>query len=166
MPCAYRIVKPEYADTAFDGIGAEIYGGRWNRKGTKVVYTSASPSLAVLETFVHMGVLPKYLKYLKYILIKIEIPSEVVEVYDVSKLPPTWKNNPIDASCQAIGTDWVKKDSSAVLALPSAVVDMEVNYLINPLHSDYPKIKEIERKDFIYDERMWKKSLCNNKFSF
>lgn len=153
MPYGYRIVKSQYADTAFNGIGAELYGGRWNRKGTKVVYISASSSLAVLESFVHMGILPKYLKYT---LIKIEIPSEVIDVYDVSKLPKTWKNNLIDVRCQAIGTDWATKQESAVLALPSAIIDMEINYLINPLHPDFHKIKEIRRQDFTYDQRMWK----------
>lgn len=153
MPHAYRVVKPKFASTAFDGEGAKLYGGRWNYKGTKIVYTSASPSLAAIESFIHMGVSSKFIQH---IIIEIEIPSEIIEVYDISKLPETWKINPINAICQEIGTDWATKQGSAVLALPSAVIDMEINYLINPLHADFSRIKEIRRQDFTYDERMWK----------
>ena len=52
----WRISKRKYATTAFNGEGARRFGGRWNSKGKSVVYTSATLSLAALETFVHMEI--------------------------------------------------------------------------------------------------------------
>ncbi|MEX2607338.1 MAG: RES family NAD+ phosphorylase, partial [Kiritimatiellia bacterium] len=54
MPTCYRLTKKKRVHTAFDGEGARLYGGRWNSKGTRMVYTSAAPSLAILETLVHV----------------------------------------------------------------------------------------------------------------
>jgi len=39
--------------TAFDGRGAELFPGRWNIAGGKVVYTAETRSLAALETLVN-----------------------------------------------------------------------------------------------------------------
>lgn len=54
MPVVWRIVREKYAATAFDGEGAYRYGGRWNSQGRRVVYTSATLSLAALEMLVHL----------------------------------------------------------------------------------------------------------------
>ena len=48
----WRLCKSKHA--AFDGEGARLAGGRWNRRGTAVVYASESLSLAALELLVHV----------------------------------------------------------------------------------------------------------------
>ena len=50
----WRIVKERNLDTAFTGIGARVYGGRWNHIGTAIVYTSDSLALAAMELFIHV----------------------------------------------------------------------------------------------------------------
>lgn len=153
MPKAYRIVRPEFVDTAFDGEGARLYGGRWNEKGTRMVYTSASPSLAAMESFVHMGI---HAKLIQHVIIEINIPDEIIKVCDKNILPEEWNTNIAHEICQEFGTKWVESGESAVLAIPSAVMEMEINYLINPAHPDFLKIDIIQKMDFTYDDRMWK----------
>ena len=51
---AWRIFKPKHEATAFTGEGARLYGGRWNSKGTSMVYAASSQSLAALELLVHL----------------------------------------------------------------------------------------------------------------
>ncbi len=55
MTAVWRIVKKSRAGEAFSGEGARRYGGRWNHRGTAVVYVADSLSLAALELFVHIG---------------------------------------------------------------------------------------------------------------
>ena len=52
---AFRIVKRRHAADAFNGEGARIYGGRWNRPGTPVVYAAHTRALAALESLAHFG---------------------------------------------------------------------------------------------------------------
>lgn len=153
MPRAYRIVRPEFADTAFDGEGARLFGGRWNEKGTRIVYTSASPSLAAMESFVHMGV---DAKSIRHIIIEIDIPDEIVKVCNKFDLPSEWNANPAPEECQEFGSAWVNTQESAVLSIPSIVMEMERNYLINPSHPDFQKITILQKATFTYDQRMWK----------
>lgn len=153
MPKAYRIVRPEFVDTAFDGEGARLYGGRWNEKGTRMVYTSASPSLAAMESFVHMGISAKLIQH---VIIEINIPDEIIKVCNKIMLPEEWNTNIAHEISQEFGTMWIESSESAVLAIPSAVMEMEINYLINPTHPDFSKIVIIQKRDFTYDDRMWK----------
>jgi len=55
MMRAWRIVRQDHGSAAFDGEGAWRFGGRWNSRGTRTVYTSATLSLAALETLVHLN---------------------------------------------------------------------------------------------------------------
>ncbi|MCK5688467.1 RES domain-containing protein, partial [Myxococcota bacterium] len=64
-----------------DGEGAYRAGGRWNLKGTRVVYTSAQISLAVLEYLVHLGY-PHMAD--DRVLVRVDIPGDVdIEVIGV-----------------------------------------------------------------------------------
>ena len=47
----YRITGKKYADD-LTGTGAAMFGGRWNKKGTPVLYTGESKDIALLETIV------------------------------------------------------------------------------------------------------------------
>src|SRR5437588_11875883 len=53
MPVAWRIVRAVRVNNAFTGEGGRVYGGRWNSRGTAIVYASEHESLAALELFIH-----------------------------------------------------------------------------------------------------------------
>ena len=77
---AWRIVKAKHAATAFDGEGARLFGGRWNSPGTRMIYTSATLSLAALESLVHLS--PPVL--FKYVAIPVEFDESLIETLPAS----------------------------------------------------------------------------------
>ncbi len=129
----WRLVTARYADSAFSGDGARLYGGRWNRKGVPVVYTSDSQALAMLEMLVQDDPLRA-----RYVVIPATIPDEVaVERVTVDSLPARWRAPGEHRRLRTIGTAWARRLSSAVLAVPSAVIPDEHNYLLNPQHEAF-----------------------------
>jgi RES domain-containing protein len=79
-------------------------------------------------------------------------------VSDLSEadLPEDWNSRPISPSTRAIGDRWFKKQSSAVLRVPSIVVPDEYNYLLNPTHPDFAKIKIGKPIIYFFDPRLTK----------
>jgi RES domain-containing protein len=148
----WRICSRRYQ--RFDGEGARLYGGRWNHAGTSVVYTSASLALAALELFVHVDVdlLPNDL-----VAIAVEVTERLaVETVKASSLPKNWRRYPAAESLRDIGTTWAAKGSTAILAVPSAIIPEERNYLLNPAHREFKRIRLRKPISFHFDPRMWK----------
>lgn len=148
---AWRIVKAHLAEDAFDGEGARVEGGRWNSPGTPVVYTSESAALAALELLVHLGgdAMPR-----GYVLMPCEFDESHVARLDRRRLPKNWRSYPAPAAFQAIGDEWVKNGRSAVLEVPSAVVDVDSNYLLNPHHGDFRSVRVLKPLPFDFDIRL------------
>ena len=129
-------------------------GGRWNKPGTRMVYAAETLSLAAIEKFVHMGDEGRSVKLVSY---RIDIPADVgIEELKRSELPKDWKSFPTPQSTMAIGSNWVKKAHSVVLKVPSVVIEMEHNYLFNPLHADFNSLRIHHAELFSFDPRMWK----------
>lgn len=152
MLTAHRIVKARNAQTAFSGEGARIAGGRWNRPGDPVVYASASLALAAIETFVHLGDDALHIRFVHF---RIEIPDSVA-VQHCRRPPPGWRAEPPDEASMRLGSTWLRRGRSAVLEVPSAIVPSEMNYLLNPDHPDFRKIRLGRPQPFVFDPRMWK----------
>lgn len=150
MLTVWRMVTDRFAETAFSGEGARRYGGRWDRKGTPVVYTAASQSLAMLEMLVQDDPL-----LARYAVIPATIPQEVsIEIVAIEQLPDDWRNGQAPRFLQDIGMRWIAENSSAVLAVPSAVIPAEKNYLLNPLHRDFSRIVIGNPEQIITDGRL------------
>ena len=133
----WRITTRRFVDTAFSGEGARLFGGRWNRPGQSVIYTAESRSLALLEMLVQDDPLRA-----NHVLIPAHVPDTVSrEQVDISALPTVWRNQSERVHLQALGTHWLRELRSCVLVVPSAVVPAELNFLINPLHPDFTRIK-------------------------
>lgn len=150
MPRVWRLVTARFAETAFSGEGARRYGGRWNRKGVAVVYTAGSLSLAMLELLVQDQPLRAH-----YLSIPAEIPPEVgIERLDPDRLPADWRDPAALETLRGIGGDWAAGLASAVLAVPSAVIPVETNYLLNPRHPDFGRIRIGEPQELVSDLRL------------
>jgi RES domain-containing protein len=145
----WRIVDSKHAPAAFDGEGARLVGGRWNSSGTRTIYISSTTSLAVLEMLAH---LQGALTLPRYVLIACDFDGALVE--DVAKLPEDWRRYPAPPQLQLIGDQWARSGWSTVLRVPSAIVDEESNYLLNPEHRDFSKIKISESEPFALDLRL------------
>jgi len=148
---AWRIVKARHAAAAFDGEGARRFGGRWNSKGTEMVYTAGSQALAVLELLVHL----EHSDLLKhYRLIPVTFDEAMVKALGPKALPANWKRRPGPASVRAIGDAWVAAAESAVLQVPSVVVPGESNYLLNRGHRDFARLVVGKPQPYRFDPRV------------
>ena len=147
---AWRIVKEKYVPTAFTGEGASRVGGRWNSRGTWVVYTSGSLSLAALENLVHLN--PPV--FFRYAAIRLEFDDSLVEKVPLSKLPAEWQEEPPPPSTKALGDCWAIEARSAVLQLPSSIIPAEPNYLLNPAHPAFKSIQIGKPEPFAFDPRL------------
>lgn len=147
----WRITSQKHARSAFTGEGARLYGGRWNTPGTPLIYTAQSQSLAVLEVLVHLDS-PALLN--TFVFFAVEIDSSYVTELDLSALPKDWKDDPIPVAVQAIGDAWARKADSAVLRVPSTLVPGESNFLLNPRHSDFQRLKIHKPISFRFDPRL------------
>jgi RES domain-containing protein len=150
----WRLVKARHAATAFDGEGARRFGGRWNERGTTVVYLGGTLSLAALETFVHLSAADANLEFVS---IEAVIPEEVrISRLPRGRLPANWRTEPPPAETKAIGSGWARGGETLLLQVPSVIVPRESNYLLNPLHPDFPRVKILPPEAFGFDWRMWK----------
>ncbi|OLL28547.1 hypothetical protein BTH42_27085 [Burkholderia sp. SRS-W-2-2016] len=154
MLTAWRVVTERYADSAFSGEGARLYGGRWNPKGIAMVYTAQTQSLALLEMLVQDAPLRA-----RYLMIPAHIPEEIVERLDPASLPRDWRDLTARTELQRVGAAWTQKRTSAVLAVPSAVVPAETNYLLNPNHPDFALITPGTRDEWLTDPRLLRRSV-------
>jgi len=134
---------------AFSGEGGLHAAGRWNSLGTRMVYASSSVALACLETLAHMR-FPRRLE--ERWLFTIEIPDKFIE--EIANLPNDWDSEPAGATSRAIGDQWVDKERSVALLVPSVIVPMETNALINPRHSAFRLGWVKPPKRFRYDLRL------------
>lgn len=136
MRTVWRITTARFAQSAFSGEGARLYGGRWNPKGWPVVYTAQSQSLALLELMVQDEPLRAH-----YVLIPAQLPDDLPETrIDIDQLPDDWRTIGARDVLQAMGQAWLESGQSAVLNVPSAVVPAERNLLLNPRHPDFARI--------------------------
>jgi RES domain-containing protein len=147
---AWRMVKERHAPAAFSGEGAARTGGRWNSRGVAVVYTSATRSLAALETLVHLN--PQVL--FNYSIIRIEFDERLVQRLPAAALPANWTVEPPPLSTRQVGDGWARAVRSAILAVPSVIIAGETNYILNPAHPDFRKIAIGQPASFAFDPRL------------
>lgn len=148
----WRLVAAPFVKHAFTGEGARVADGRWNPKGVLVVYTAASLVLAALEPLVHADddLLPTELVYFA-----VDIPDEIaMEHVATGDLPPDWRTYPSSDALQDVGAAWVVRCASAVLAVASAVIPEERNFLLNPRHPDFARIEWDVPQPFRFDPRL------------
>ena len=147
----WRIVPEDQAATAFDGEGARLYGGRWNSVGVPMVYASEYKSLAALEVRVHLNTTKRLKRYKCY---AFQFDDRLLKVFPISSLPKHWQQEPPPASLQQLGDAWVKAAESPVLAVPSVIISNERNYLLNPKHPQFQRIRIAKPEDFAFDPRL------------
>ncbi len=152
MVNGYRIVAPRWADDAFSGEGARLYGGRWNSRGRRVVYLGSSRAMAALEMLVHLPSPQSRAK--PYRMIEVSIPGELVASYPVSVLPRGWRGEGGVNMTREVGDDWLEAGGQLALRVPSVLIPEETNLLVNPDHPDFPRVVIGDAMDFHFDPRL------------
>ncbi len=146
-------MKKRYAGSAFDGEGARVSGGRWNSPGVPVVYVATTRSLAVLEMAVHLD---RSTLLSSFVLIPCEFDERLVTTVAPDTLPAQWRHDPPPSELAQIGDTWAQAARSAILAVPSAIIEEETNFLLNPAHPDFSTIHIGKPQDFEFDQRLLK----------
>jgi RES domain-containing protein len=147
----YRIANVKYKDATLSGIGAEKVGGRWNEVGTRAVYCSENISLALLEYYVHsenIANLPK-----EILVAKIKFPDEFI-VEKLKELPEKWDQYPYAAKTTSVFTNIAKDRNNFALRVPSTIVGLEYNIILNPLYKEFGKVEVFEFIKLRVDERL------------
>ena len=152
---AFRITPLRDKDAAFAGEGARKYGGRWNSAGVPVVYAASHRSLAMLEILVHFRGKSSPPGYVIY---PVRFDESQVERIALSRLPAGWDAEPVSVTSMAVGDAWVKAAAKPVLAVPSAVVPEEINYVLNPNHTAFGSIAIDDPSPCRFDPRLMHKS--------
>lgn len=140
----YRLCKDAHA--ALDGEGAHLWGGRWNSPGRTMVYTAATPSLAVLEVLVHLDLLPDLMPD-DMVLLAIDVPDDAT-LRDLDDTPAR------DDACRQAGDAFLDAGHALGLRVRSVVVPQEVNLLLNVRHADMTRVRVIRTEPFRFDPRL------------
>jgi len=148
----YRIAKKKYIRD-LSGIGVRLYGGRWNRKGIGLIYTSDSRALALVEFLVNVpfSMLPS-----KLCIATVEIADRIrpMEI-QLGDLPKNWRDFPPPIDLAKIGSKWAVSNESLVLRVPSAAVPHESNILLNPSHPDIKHVAIADVEGLEMDKRLF-----------
>lgn len=146
----FRIVTLPHVSTAFSGDGARLYGGRWNPKGWPLVYAAATRSLALLEMLVQDQPLRA-----RYAFIPADLPDSFrIPRLSAADLPTGWRTPAAGSQLQQIGHEWLARGASAILAVPSAVLPQEENFLLNPRHAEFRRIRIGAAEELAVDSRL------------
>ena len=147
----YRITGKKYAYD-LSGTGAAIYGGRWNKKGTPVIYTGETKEIALLETIVHTP--PMLIPKLS--IVTIEIPDDSITEILIKDLHSNWYDYPAPTVLSEIAQQWIDSGKTISLKVPSCIIHSAHNYILNCKHIDFNRIKILNVSDFYFDVRLKK----------
>lgn len=144
----FRIVLAKYSGALY----ASGRAARWNPNDVKMIYTASSRSLACLENVVHRD---KIGLSMAFNLMVIECPDQIkIKTIPIEVLPENWADFDQMIKTQHIGANWIAKNETAILQVPSSVVKEEVNFLINPLHKEFELIRIVKPQPFLFDGRI------------
>lgn len=148
----YRISQTKYSNSLI----SPGFAGRWNSEWEGMIYTGGSASLSCLEILAHKS--GAALNSGKFSLAVINIPDSIliseIELKQLQQLNVDWYQVLHYPITQKLGNHWILEMKSAVLKVPSAIVDREYNYLLNPLHPKFSKIKIMDVVPFNFDNRL------------
>jgi RES domain-containing protein len=148
----YRLLQAAYRNEPLSGQGAALYGGRWNPKGIPLLYTTESPALSLLEILVHIN--PRRIP--AYYLVTLDVPDSL-RSYRADELPLAWQATggvqPLPS--QTFLLAWLREPDSLLVRVPSAVVPIMDNYLVNPRHPLFGACEVVRSEPFEIDERLY-----------
>ncbi|MEZ4792791.1 MAG: RES family NAD+ phosphorylase [Gelidibacter sp.] len=148
----YRIAKQIHLND-LSGEGARLFGGRWNKKGYGMLYTSEHLSLSALEMLVHADY--KYIGR-DFGYIELDLPDDLlIDTLPKALLQQDWRHNPPLVFTQEFGTQWLNSEKSLAIKVPSAVLPSENNLLINPNHPFFKDITIIKKAEVDIDGRVF-----------
>jgi RES domain-containing protein len=85
-----------------------------------------------------------------------DVPDDISRVQvTAGRLPPTWRQTPAPLELAAIGDRFARRRREAILIVPSALSPDECNWLLNPGHPDFRRVRIHVPEPFSYDDRFF-----------
>jgi RES domain-containing protein len=147
----YRIAHSTHI-LDLSGYGAFLHAGRWHSEGTSILYCSSSPSLALLEVLVH---LPANLPPKNLCMMQLDLPAKYVVAHP-GTLPKNWTTYTAPVALRSVGDSFAKAGSTLGLSIPSAIISIDYNILLNPKHPAFSHVKIVDVLDLKLDRRLLK----------
>jgi RES domain-containing protein len=141
------LTRPDFLP-GIDGEGAKLWGGTWNNPGLPMVYLSSSLALSALEVLVNLP--PRQRR-------RGELPTLVaiaVEIDPYTVADPGFPARQELAQSRAVGDAWLRSASSLGLFVPSRVIPLERNVLLNPRHPAMTRVTVTLTEPFVFDDRL------------
>ncbi len=155
MGLLYRIIRDKYRHEPLSVVGSHLFGGRWNPKGTGVLYATSTPELGLVETLAHApGV--RYEDLPTYWVFSLEVPDDI-RSYSRDQLPDYWQDETYERT-QTWLKDWLDMPDQLGVSLPSVLVPLSYNVLLHPAHPFFGKIQIVGQEIQPVDRRLWRSS--------
>jgi RES domain-containing protein len=90
----------------------------------------------------------------QYVVIGCRFPRRLVTTVDPDTLPANWNASPAPAAVRRLGDEWLANGTTPALSVPSAVINAERNYVLNPQHPDFASITIQRPRAFVFDIRL------------
>ena len=150
MPSLWRLYRTRHGP-GLDGTGGLFAEGRWHALGERVVYFGGSAAIVVLERLAHTDpdLLPNDLRLARF---EFSEPVLETEVEEFATLPANWSRD-ADAT-RHIGGQWRQRGSACLLAVPSAILPEERNFVLNPEHPEAKRLRLVRERRFAFDPRL------------
>jgi len=145
----FRISKSKYIDDLM-GTGARLHGGRWNRIGVPVLYTSTMLPLALLELIVNFT--GKNAFKLNYSYLKMEVPDKLI--VDISQEIDVEGDRNDYPKLNKIAEGHFFEGNVLAIKVPSFVLPQEHNLIINPMHQNFGKVQILMKDEIRLDQRL------------
>lgn len=144
----WRLYRRQYGP-GLDGIGGTFADGRWHTQGERVVYFGGSAAIVVLERLAHTDpdLLPDDLWLADF-----DFSETIANVAEFGGLSAEWTRD--EETTRRIGRLWRQQGSACVLAVPSAILPEESNYVLNPQHGDAARLRLLGERRFSFDPRL------------
>ena len=152
---AWRLSKAQWA-TNFDGVGAALFGGRWNAQDVPAIYLALDSSTCVLETFVHQSGPPQ----IDMVMVEVQLPDDPALYLQPAlyELPKGWDDLPADNASRTYGSTFLQQSGKFGLLVPSVVNHLAYNIVLSPNHRARFDIQVLGTHAFTYDSRLFRRS--------
>lgn len=153
MPTLYRIIRDRYRHEPLSVVGSRLFGGRWNPKGTSVLYATSTPELGLVETLAHAPTV-RYEDLPTYWVFSLDVPDDI-RYYRREDLPAYWQDE-TDERTQGWLKEWLATPDQLGVAVPSVLVPLSYTIILHPAHALFEKIRVIGQEIQPVDRRLWR----------
>ena len=153
MPTVYRIIRDKYRHDPLSVEGSRLFGGRWNPKGTGVLYATSTPELGLIETLAHAPAI-RYEELPTYWVFSLDVPNDI-HYYKREELPDYWQDDTYERT-QTWLNDWLSAPDRLAVAVPSVLVPLSYNVILHPAHTLFGQIWVVAQEIQPLDRRLWR----------